>query len=205
MLIPRDRYVAITPVRDPDKTPSGLYIPDAAKERVDQGIVKYTGKNCTTLKSGDYVLVSGYAGEYVENLEGEGDLIMMHEKLILAIIGDISWTSTPIKGVYYRTVEGEYFPATVEHITTLLSKTAAIWNRINHSKDKRQADYTPPTAELLDAMEDDDYFEAEELRKEIGEMFVKALGGEHMDVMDNLPLAYAAKVERLCVLEDRDA
>lgn len=90
--------IAIQAVFDPDKTPGGLYIPDIAKERCDQGIVKYIGPKVRDLKVGDYVLFGGYDGTTIR-LEGEGVLILMREQAVKCIIGDIG---TDVPGLYFK-------------------------------------------------------------------------------------------------------
>jgi chaperonin GroES len=96
--MPTDK-VAITPIRDPDKSPGGIWIPDIAKERVDQGIVKYVGPDVKDIKIGMYVLFSGYTGTLLR-LEGEGDLIIMSEQFIVCEIGEVDNIQVP--GLYYR-------------------------------------------------------------------------------------------------------
>jgi len=90
--------VAITPILDPDKTPGGLYIPDIAKERADQGIVKYIGPRVKDIKIGDYVLFGGYDGTTVR-LEGEGTFILIREPFIKCILDR---PDTDINGLYFR-------------------------------------------------------------------------------------------------------
>jgi len=157
MLIPRPYNVFIQPVYDPDKTESGLYIPDMAKERVDQGVVKYVGERCRWLKVGDYVLFSGYAGETVD-LEGEGLLIAMSERLVVAIVGDIDWSITNVPGLYFKDRNGEYLPAPAEYsiklITDALSKALNIRRPYHHKSIASR----PSTEDELNVSEDWDEF-----------------------------------------------
>ena len=108
--IAHDR-VAIIPMDDPDITPGGIIIPDIAKERTDQGIIKYVGKNVTALGIGMHVLFSGYSGTLV-NLEGEGRLIIIHQDFIIADLPDPPTTDVP--GLYFKGKDGEFYMATYE-------------------------------------------------------------------------------------------
>lgn len=71
--------VGIEPIFDPDKSSGGLYIPDTAKTRCKQGIVKALGPDVKDIKIGDYCLFSGYDGTIVafENDEGLNELILI--------------------------------------------------------------------------------------------------------------------------------
>lgn len=122
MIVPRPDKVVIEPIYDPDKI-GHIYIPDVAKERCDQGIVKYVGAACKYLKIGDWVLFPAYAGENIE-LDGEGTVIFMPEKLVLGIVGDSEWSTTSVPGLFFRTKEGEYIHATVETAIKLISHAA---------------------------------------------------------------------------------
>lgn len=61
----RGNKVGIEPIFDPETTKSGLlYIPETAKGRSTQGIVKALGPKCSEfLQIGDYVIFSGYDGD----------------------------------------------------------------------------------------------------------------------------------------------
>jgi chaperonin GroES len=95
---PKDK-VAIAPIFDPDKSAGGIWIPDQAKERCDQGIVKYIGPKVEWVKIGMYVMFSGWSGELVK-MTGEGDLIIMQEKFVVAEIGEVENIHVP--GLYFR-------------------------------------------------------------------------------------------------------
>ena len=110
--------VAVEPIFDPDKIGS-IYIPSSAKERCDQGIVKYVGSKVKWLEVGDYVLFSGYSGTLV-NLEGEGRLIILPEAFVIAKIYPSDF---PVSGLYFKDKsDGTYFPATYEEIFYLIAK-----------------------------------------------------------------------------------
>jgi len=120
----QNNRVAVVPLFDPD-TYGHIIIPDQAKERCDQGIVKYLGPKCELVKHGDHVLFSGYTGTTV-SLEGEGLLIIMPEDFITAVCED---PVTDVPGLYFRGVDGDYFTATYEQAMNLISKafTEAPW------------------------------------------------------------------------------
>ena len=111
--------VAIDPIFDSDFSPSGLLIiPEEAKDRCDQGIVKYLGPDVKHLKVGDYVLFSGYTGTNIR-LEGEGVLIIMREDWVEAIVHP---PETDIPGLFFQDREGNYWPANHEQATTLIAR-----------------------------------------------------------------------------------
>jgi len=80
--------VVIEPLAAETKTASGIYIPDSAKEKPQQGKVMAVGKGTkdepTTVKIGDTVLYGKYAGTELK-LDG-GDYLIMRESDILAIV-----------------------------------------------------------------------------------------------------------------------
>jgi co-chaperonin GroES (HSP10) len=120
MLTMHPKRIAVEPLYDPDEAFAGglIITPDTAKERCDQGIVKYIGGDCKYLKVGDHVLFSGYAGDLV-SIEGEGTLIIMDERFVKAIIHD---EPKDIPGLFFRDKEGNYFAATSEQATYLIAR-----------------------------------------------------------------------------------
>ncbi|MGB7395535.1 MAG: co-chaperone GroES [Pricia sp.] len=80
--------VLIEPMEAETKTASGIYIPDTAKEKPQQGKVVAVGPGTkdekVTVKVGDKVLYGKYAGTELK-LEGN-DYLMMRESDVLAII-----------------------------------------------------------------------------------------------------------------------
>ncbi len=80
--------VLIQPMEAETKTASGIYIPDTAKEKPQQGKVVAVGPGTKdekiTVKVGDTVLYGKYSGTELK-LEGN-DYLMMRESDILAII-----------------------------------------------------------------------------------------------------------------------
>lgn len=114
--------VAIVPVENPDKIGS-LWIPEMAKDRLNQGFVKYKGPDVQNLKIGDYVFFSGYAGT-LTYVEGEGKFIIMPEKFCIAtlLIDGKRWL---IPGLYFKEQENlndarvEMFEILVKVLPTL--------------------------------------------------------------------------------------
>jgi chaperonin GroES len=85
---PLSDRVLVEPQAAETKTASGLYIPDSAKEKPQQGKVVAVGKGTKehdmTVKVGDTVLYGKYSGS---ELKYEGtDYLIMKEDDILAII-----------------------------------------------------------------------------------------------------------------------
>ena len=80
--------VVIQPAEAEEKTASGLYIPDTAKEKPHRGTVLAVGPGKkdepTTVKVGDTVLYGKYSGTEIQ-IEGK-DCLIMKESDILAIV-----------------------------------------------------------------------------------------------------------------------
>lgn len=116
--VPKNK-IAVAPIQDPDTTASGrIIIPDVAKQREDQGIVKYVGEDVKEICIGDYVLFSGYTGTSVY-IEDEGHLIIMPEDFVVCRIDP---PDTEVRGMYFRGVNGDYFPATYEMTMELIAQ-----------------------------------------------------------------------------------
>ena len=81
---PLNMRVVIKPEEVEETTASGLYIPDSAKEKPQQGKVVAISK-ITSLKVGETVIYGKYTGTEVE-IEGEMFLILK-ESDIFAVIG----------------------------------------------------------------------------------------------------------------------
>lgn len=80
--------VLVEPMEAEEKTASGIYIPDTAKEKPQKGTVVALGpgtKDVTMeVKKGDVVLYGKYAGTEI-NIDGK-DFLMMKQSDILAIV-----------------------------------------------------------------------------------------------------------------------
>jgi len=85
---PLSDRVVVTPQEAETKTSSGIYIPDSAKEKPQQGKIVAVGKgkkdHDMTVKVGDTVLYGKYAGTELK-LDGN-DYLIMREDDVLAII-----------------------------------------------------------------------------------------------------------------------
>ncbi len=85
---PLEDRVLVEPMEAAEKTASGIYIPDTAKEKPQKGTVIAVGpgkKDVTMeVKVNDVVLYGKYAGTEI-NLEGK-DYLMMKQSDILAVI-----------------------------------------------------------------------------------------------------------------------
>lgn len=85
---PLSDRVVVQPQEAETKTASGIYIPDSAKEKPQQGKVVAVGAgkkdHKMTVKVGDTVLYGKYSGTELK-LEGS-DYLIMREDDILAII-----------------------------------------------------------------------------------------------------------------------
>src|SRR2546427_12980345 len=100
-----------------------IIIPDEAKERCDQGIIKYVGPEVENVRIGDHVLFSGYTGTLLD-LEGEGLMIILPEDFITATIG-YDWeevAATKLPGLYFRSAKGGYFTATYEQAINIIAR-----------------------------------------------------------------------------------
>jgi co-chaperonin GroES (HSP10) len=112
--------VGIIPIADPDKV-GHIWIPEQAKERTDQGVVKYVAANCEHVKIGDYVIFSGYSGSALLIVDPathqQERLIIIPEDYVSAIIDD---PPLAIPGLYLLGRDG-YFPATFEAAMELIA------------------------------------------------------------------------------------
>lgn len=112
--------IGVIPIFDPDVSPGGIIIPEQAKERCDQGIVKYVGPKVKDIKIGDYVIFSGYTGTAIA-LEGEGRIFIMRERFVVCTIPEIE--NITINGIYFRSANGEYIPATFEQAMEVMARS----------------------------------------------------------------------------------
>lgn len=132
MLTPRADCVMVAPMEMPGKTESGLIIPEEAKNRTNQGTVKYKGSDVKLVEIGDHILFGGYTGTLIY-VEGEGHLIIVPEAFISCIIHD---DPIPVSGLYFRDADGEYFPATHEQAIYLCAKALAAHKLKFNANDK---------------------------------------------------------------------
>ena len=85
--------VVVKPVEREEQTKSGIYLPDTAQEKPQEGLVIAVGngkvldngsRQPVDLKVGDRVLFSKYAGTEVKQLEEE--YLILRESDVLAVI-----------------------------------------------------------------------------------------------------------------------
>jgi chaperonin GroES len=79
----KDR-VFVSYSEEPEKTSSGLYIPDAAKEKPQQGTIEAVGSEVKEVKVGNTILFDKYSGSKIK-LEDQ-DYLILKEEDILGII-----------------------------------------------------------------------------------------------------------------------
>lgn len=100
MILVTGSKVAVVPLENPDKI-GLLWIPEIAKDRLNQGFVKYIGPDVVDCYVGQYVLFSGYTGTLV-SVANEGKLIIIPEDFIVAELVQGEWELAPIPGVYFK-------------------------------------------------------------------------------------------------------
>lgn len=77
-----DRIVA-KPLEAQEKTTSGFYVPDSAKEKPQMGAVIAVGKEVKEIKVGDHIVYSQYKPDAVK-VDGD-ELMIMKEEDVLAV------------------------------------------------------------------------------------------------------------------------
>lgn len=116
LIIPPKNKIAVSPVF-PSDTIGNLYVPEQAKDRCKQGIVKYVGKEVKTVNIGDFVIFGAYTGSLIK-IEDEL-LIFMKEEFVEAKI-DLS-TIVTVPGLYLKDEQG-YFAAPYNAVIDLAAK-----------------------------------------------------------------------------------
>lgn len=130
----------------PPEMKGHIIIPDTAAQRCNQGIIKYIGKDCKLgLKLGQHVLFSGYTGEIIR-IEGEGDLIVLPERWVTAILDDDEFV---IPGLYFSDGE-EFITANLTIALQLISRAAS--ESVNY---KEVIEHKPTASELYSKSEDE--------------------------------------------------
>lgn len=91
---PLDDRVVIEPLEEADKTAGGIFLPETAKEKPQQGKVVAVGPGKMldsgkaadmSVKKGDVVIFAKYSGTEVE-VDGK-ELVIMRETDLLAVLG----------------------------------------------------------------------------------------------------------------------
>jgi chaperonin GroES len=79
----KDRVV-VSYTEEPEKTAGGIYVPDSAKEKPQQGKVEAVGPEVKELKVGNVVLFDKYTGSKVK--VGDAEQLIIKEEDVLAIV-----------------------------------------------------------------------------------------------------------------------
>ncbi len=79
----KDRVV-VSYTEEVEKTPGGIYVPDTAKEKPQQGKVEAVGPEVKELKAGNIVLFDKYSGSKVK--VNDTEQLIIKEEDILAIV-----------------------------------------------------------------------------------------------------------------------
>src|SRR5437879_1129543 len=130
--------VACAPIREPESL-GRIYIPDTARSRVKQGVVKYLGSKCKHLKIGDHVLFGAYTGTLIL-LEDEGSLIIIPEQYAECIIHDETLT---VPGLYFKDKDDEYFPVTYETAIGICANSLAHHAQELNVRRIKEGEFTP--------------------------------------------------------------
>ncbi len=81
---PLGEYVLLSPKKQEEKTASGLYRPETAKEEKSQQATVISVGNSETVSKGDNVLFKKFAGDEFE-IEGKDYIIVKNEDIIAII------------------------------------------------------------------------------------------------------------------------
>src|SRR5574342_269724 len=73
--------VFVTYTEELERTAGGIYVPDAAKEKPQRGIVQAVGKKVENVKVGDQVLFDKYSGSKLR-IDDEECLILKEEDIL---------------------------------------------------------------------------------------------------------------------------
>lgn len=82
--IPLDDRVLVKPLEPEEKTKSGIYLPDTAKERPQEGLVVAVGTDedlRQKIKEGSRVLYTKYGGSEIK-LDGEEHLVLSRADIL---------------------------------------------------------------------------------------------------------------------------
>lgn len=129
--LPKNKVFVIA-ISDPEKIGS-IYVPDTAKERSDQGIVKYVGPDCKFVKPGDYVVFSGWTGTSIHIENGIG--IILPEDQIECTVHP---PATTLDGLYHLDKDGQPFLATYESAAQIIRDKYWSLPRFANIKNRRQ-------------------------------------------------------------------
>ena len=83
-LKPLQDRVVVSYSEETEKTAGGIYVPDTAKEKPQQGKVEAVGKDVKELKVGDVVLFDKYSGSKVKVDDAE-QLVLKEEDVLAKV------------------------------------------------------------------------------------------------------------------------
>ena len=95
-LKPLGDRIIVEPIEQEDTTAAGIYLPETAKEKPQEGRVIAAGPGALDdsgkriemeVKEGDRVLYAKYAGTEVK-LEGDKKVLILKQSDVLALVGD---------------------------------------------------------------------------------------------------------------------
>jgi len=78
---PLKERVFVSYCEEPEKTASGLYIPDAAKEKPQKGTIEAIGSEVKDVKVGETILFDKYSGSKI-NINDKEHLILKEEDIL---------------------------------------------------------------------------------------------------------------------------
>jgi len=83
---PINAHVLVKPLEPADKTPGGVYLPDTARERQNEGKVIAVAEDATEeVAVGDRVIYKGFAGTEID-LQGEEHVLLPSEDLLVKYV-----------------------------------------------------------------------------------------------------------------------
>jgi chaperonin GroES len=83
-LKPLQDRVVVSYSEEAEKTAGGIYVPDTAKEKPQQGKIEAIGSEVKEVKVGDVILFSRYGGDKIT--VGDAEQLIIKEEDILAVI-----------------------------------------------------------------------------------------------------------------------
>ncbi|OIO64503.1 co-chaperone GroES [Candidatus Woesearchaeota archaeon CG_4_10_14_0_2_um_filter_57_5] len=87
-VVPLSNRVLVKPKDTPEKTAGGIYIPDTAKEKTQEGTIVAVGNGKEIeqlgIKADDIVLFDKYAGDEIK-IDGKKHLLMMAKDIMATL------------------------------------------------------------------------------------------------------------------------
>jgi len=74
--------VLVEVLKEPEMSPGGIVLPDKARERPDEGIIRAIGPDVTAVEIGDHVIFGKYVGVYLTLTGLEGNLLIHQTDLL---------------------------------------------------------------------------------------------------------------------------